>query len=391
MYRVILIGVLLLAYSSCQEKEIGPVGTADGAPVAVTNLQIENLPGGAKITYALPDDYQFAYVKAEYLLKNGTVRVTTSSQFKNFVMIEGLVDTTVQEVQLYSVNRNEKSSAPVTVQIRPKEAPVNTVLKTLEVKEDFGGIHYKLVNSAESELVVYTLKKNKAGNWEQIDRLYTKAPEREYSIRGQESQATDFAIYIKDAWENRSDTLRTRLTPLYEELVDKKSWKHYPLPNDSYKPWAVDHPITNLWDNSLALCCYWVALRPAERPLPSWFTIDVGAPWLFSRIKVNQYTVQNYAYTNGNPRRFEIWGSNNPAPDGSWDSWTLLLSGESIKPSGLGIGQTTAEDQAYAAAGEDYTFPAGIPKMRYIRFKTVESWGRVDNPLIAELTLWGQK
>ncbi len=57
-------------------------------------------------------------------------------------------------------------------------------------------------------------------------------------------------------------------------------------------------------------------------------------------------------------REFEIWGSNNPNADGSWASWDSIGTFESFKPSGLPLGQVSAEDIQFARVdGEDFDFP----------------------------------
>src|SRR3546814_4699641 len=47
---------------------------------------------------------------------------------------------------------------------------------------------------------------------------------------------------------------------------------------------------------------------------------------------------------NANPRRWEVWGSNEPAEDGSYEGWFKLADCESYKPSGAPVGELTAED-----------------------------------------------
>lgn len=84
----------------------------------------------------------------------------------------------------------------------------------------------------------------------------------------------------------------------------------------------------------------------------------------------------------------EVYGSNNPAADGSWDSWTLLGQFESVKPSG--DAKWTSEDIQFAVNdGEDFEFEdTGV--YRYLRFKILKNWGGVTYIYIAELTFWGE-
>lgn len=95
-------------------------------------------------------------------------------------------------------------------------------------------------------------------------------------------------------------------------------------------------------------------------------------------------------FQRGNLKTWEVWGrTDTPPADGSWDGWTKLMDCESHKPSGLPVGQHTAEDWEYLQAGEDFEFPAEAPPVRYIRFKVLETWGGMDFIHFTEFTFWG--
>ena len=99
----------------------------------------------------------------------------------------------------------------------------------------------------------------------------------------------------------------------------------------------------------------------------------------------------NLLYTNANIKEWEVWGSNDPNPDGSWDSWTKLMVCNSVKPSGLPRGQLSQQDINAALAGEVFTFPRNTPAVRYIRIKVLDTWdpAQNDHSLIGELTFYG--
>lgn len=130
---------------------------------------------------------------------------------------------------------------------------------------------------------------------------------------------------------------------------------------------------------------------------PHIVTFDTNAPQgvLLSRMKLWQRCGTRYvdvAYNDRSIRLFEIWGSMDPNPDGSWDSWTLLLDGEMIKPSGLPIGTNSDEDLEAFWNGNDIEFPLDIPYVRYIRFVCKETWGKMTTLFISsEMILWGQE
>ncbi len=82
-------------------------------------------------------------------------------------------------------------------------------------------------------------------------------------------------------------------------------------------------------------------------------------------------------------------GSNNPAADGSWDSWTKLMDGTSVKPSGLPIGTNSPEDIALVGAGEEFIFPENTPDVKYIRIKVLETWSGAKSFYIMQVGFWG--
>ncbi|WP_353124503.1 DUF5000 domain-containing lipoprotein [Parapedobacter pyrenivorans] len=379
--------VILLTVSGCNELENTPLVTTDGKPNPVQNIQVENLPGGARISYTLPPDKDFSYVEAVFAShESGEKRTVKSSLYKNFVELEGFAVEGEYQIDLYSVNRSEVKSNPVSATIKPLTAPISTVFDSLQIREDFGGVNVQVFNDPENEYILYTLLKDDQGAWTVYDRLYTKAKYRNYSVRGLEPEEMEFAFVLADKWENLSDTLKLMLTPYYEEQFEK-DWLALHLPGDAWEG-AYGLTLDKLWDGSLANVDYFIGNIPTP-PLPNHFTIDLRKPLKISRMKVNQYTF-GYQYGLGNPKTFEIWGSNDPPADGGWDNWTLLLQAESIKPSGLPGTAFTNEDTAYAVAGEEYDFPLETDTYRYIRFKTIKTWGGSENILLHEITLWGQ-
>lgn len=382
--------ILMVMLFSCKEDRHEPLVKSNTKPGVLSNLKVENVAGGAKISYTLPSDQDLLYVLAIFSSKSGEGRVLKSSLYKSFVVLDGFSDTNEYQVTLHAVNRSEIQSDPVSVTINPLTPPIQTVFASLNVREDFGGVSYSFENEQQEEYVFYTLIKDDDGKWVPYDKLYTKARSREYAVRGLPPVEREFGIVITDRWKNRSDTLRKKLVPLYEEKLDKKLWRIAPFPSDYYTPNYANRPVSNLWDDKHGTYDYFIAApSPAAPPLPSWFTIDLGKEARLSRMKINQYEgIGQYAYSIGNPKKYEIWGSNEPSDD--WSNWTLLLECESIKPSGLPIGSRTAEDLSYALAGEDYTFPVDKPSFRFIRFKLLETWGRTNNVCFDELTLWGQ-
>jgi hypothetical protein len=149
---------------------------------------------------------------------------------------------------------------------------------------------------------------------------------------------------------------------------DKSLFKELALPTDiaSEYGWILPH----VWDNIKGQD---QGFHTGGSGMPQWFTFDIGEQVQLDNFKLWQR--ESALYSVGNIKVFEVWASNNPNPDGTWDSWTKLQTFTSFKPSGLPKGQNTDQDKAFAQAGEKFVFPTAIPKYRYIRFKVLETWG----------------
>jgi len=394
-YITLLLAVLCIIFlTDCNDFEHKPWGPQGSAPGQVTQVQVENLPGAAKLTYELPGDQDLLYVMAVFTLPSGESRSVKASVYRNYLLMEGFPLATDYKVQLYTVNKSEARSEPVSVTVHPSTPLLQDVFASLVVNPDFGGINIKAENSMGRGYVYSTLVKDARGMWQLVDRNYSALDSLNYSVRGLDSTEAEFGIFVTDQWNNNSDTLVKKLKPLYEELLDKSTWKLAPLQSDFSTPFYSYSNVEHIWDNNIheqnGIYDYYYAHPVAAPPLPSWFTIDLGRPYKLSRLRVYQYEGSGqYMYTDGNPRVYEIWG-NTQAVD-SWDSWKLLQHCVSIKPSGLPSGVRNADDVAYAIKGEDFSFPLDAPAVRYIRFKLIDTWSHQPNLLLDEITLWGQK
>lgn len=179
------------------------------------------------------------------------------------------------------------------------------------------------------------------------------------------------------------DTIFTTGSDIFPQVrrsiaVDKSKFREFNLPNDAGPDWGW--VITNLWDNNYGEPGY----HTPGRDLPLSFTLDMGEKYELSRLKLWQRISGLYNY--GNPKRFEVWGSNSPTNDGSWDSWTKLADFTTWKPSGLPVGAVNDEDRKVAAQGDEYIFPNDIQSVRYLRFRVLETWGSTNYVHILEVT-----
>ena len=396
MYKyLILIACGMCFYSCSEENNREPVTSDSTVPGQVSNVQVETLPGAVKLTYDLPAGLSLSYVKAECLI-NGVVRQVKASSYVNNLTIEGFADESTYTVNLYSVNRSEHASEPVSVQVKPLSPNFREVFKNIQLLEDWGGAGVFFENPYEADLAITLMYVDSTGFWSTGETYYTKSQKGQFSLRGLPPVETKFGVYVRDRWDNTSDTLVKDLTPRFEKQLNKSNFRGMSLPGDA--PLTPDYGWANWWNNlpygggggeTFATL--------ANGQWPHIVTFDMNTPEgaLLSRMKLWQRgsgAFSPLAYNDRSVRLFEIWGSMNPNPDGSWDSWTLLLDGEIIKPSGLPIGTNSDEDMEAYWNGNDVDFPLDIPYVRYIRFVCKETWGKMTTLFISsEMTLWGQE
>lgn len=388
--------LLLLMITACKEDRISPVENDDVPPKPVKNAQVENLPGQARITYDLPEDEDLLYVKAEYDINSEISREAKSSFYKKSLTVDGFADTLDYEVKLYAVDRSENESEPLSIKVKPLTPPILTAFESLQVQEDFGGVNIAFVNEAEADIVISVISKDSLGEWQSADNLYTKRSGGNFSVRGYPPEEMEFGFYVRDRWDNRSDTLVQNIVPLPEVELDKDLFDEYRLPTDAVRysgSWGME----KMFDGIIGNQGFHTSQDSDESGFPQWNTLDLGVQAKLSRFKFWDRGAggDSWIYTHGNVKTMELWGSNDPNPDGSWDdSWTYITTVESFKPSGLPPGDANQEDVEYAAQGQEFIIPAEAPAVRYIRFRVIESWtAPPESPNgfyhVSEIGFWG--
>src|SRR5215204_1306572 len=105
---IALVPLFSFLLSACKRDEKTCTGDKT-APKPIMAPQVQNLPGGASISYQLPDNSNLLYVRVEYQLKN-VVADAKSSLYTNSVLVEGFGDILERKVKLYAVNRCEVAS-----------------------------------------------------------------------------------------------------------------------------------------------------------------------------------------------------------------------------------------------------------------------------------------
>lgn len=391
----------MLATSCFGEADVNKPSGSTEIPAQVLNPTVKNMPGSAVIYYDLPDDQNLKYVRASYDV-DGTVKTVNASFYTDSLIVDGFSAAGEFDVELYSVSYGETVSEPVTVKVNPTTPPYKAVRASLVPDQAFGGLKVNFDNPEKAKLGVGVLMKQNDGSWTELYMHYTESKNGLFYVRGLDAVSTDFGLFVRDRWGHISDTLRINLTPLYEEQCNKALFKNAALPTDTYTChfWGSAGSATQrnniiyLWDGVTDADPTFQT--PTQSGHPQWFTIDLGAVYKLSRfVMVSRYykTVKTQIFKQGHPKEFEIWGSLEPNPNGSYDdTWTFFDHYESVKPSGGGVNDPlTAEDEEMAKNGENFLISDTMPPVRYVRFKTLRTWGGTKYMHLHELTFFGQK
>ena len=392
------IGVILLVLTGgvgCSEEFTGQLPVNKGTPAQVTVLPggVENFPGGATITYQLPDETDLLYVKAVFQRPDGSVVEEKASIFSNSLTLLGFARSVVVPVQLITVDRSRNESEPVHVEIKPEDSPIYDILESIHYREGFGGFVVGWDNPYQANVAIEVMKRDEERVYRKIETFYSSEKEPLRSVRGQQAVPSEYAILVRDMYKNYADTFKFELTPWYEEYLDKSLFEALPY---SHPPFSATHGrLTWLWDEN-----YFFAegssvtyfYLQAQNVSPPFFQISLGQEAFLSRFRMWSRTA--YIYRLHSPKDIVIFGTNDPVvannPNSPDSEWIKLLEGTSFRPSGGGPDDPiTEEDRAYADAGEEFEFPIENPSVRYVRFKSLISWTNTWGLHLCELSFWG--
>ncbi|HBG41889.1 MAG TPA: hypothetical protein DDW85_10860 [Porphyromonadaceae bacterium] len=375
---------LIPSYFACTEEPVGQQPIDRIAPDPISDVKVKNTPGGAILTYKLPQDEDLLYVKAVYSLKDdGVMNESRASLYTDTLKVEGFGDTKERQVKIIAVDRSKNESVGVDVSITPLEAPVTSIGETVDLVADFGGVHAYWENPSRAEISVVILKQDDNDEYVPIETFYSTVIQGDGACRGMDTIPSAFGIYIQDRWENRSETKYFTLTPIYETEFDRLKFKAILLPGDqpSTYGWIMEH----MWDGIVGDQGF---SSPGGTGIwPHSVTIDFGLTGQISRVRLFQRT--GFIFAEGNPKKFEVYGCQTLDQTGDWNNWAKLMDCTSVKPSGLPFGQYNDEDRNVAINGEDFVCSPSNPKVRYIRIKVTQTWAGGDNFQISELKVYG--
>lgn len=393
----LLYGMIL---AGCGEEEkIGLDPTDNIAPGAPTNIQVENLNGGAYISFDAPAEDDLLCVMASYMI-NGVERTTKASPYVNKLKVEGFGAVGEYDVTLKSVDKSKNESEPVIVKVQPLTPPVEMIYKSLKVVNSFGGVKYSWDNEMGNNVIIEVFKKD-GDEWVSLDNFYSSSPKGVGTIRGLDPEPIVLRTRIRDRWDNYSDFLETENLPLEEVELDKKLFREVvALPGDA--PNLGGYEIRKIWDGNTVNSCYH-STTGTYNAMDKAITFDLGVQVKMSRFKMWERTESHaWLYNHNNLKYYTIYGCNELTEemresgveiDGemfpTFEGWTKIMDVQTHKPSGES-GQVTNEDKEYILNGDEQEVPIDAPAFRYIRIEFKETWGNTICAQIGEMSFWGQ-
>lgn len=419
-------------------------------PGKIIDPEVENLHGGARITYKLPEDDDILGVKAVFSYKeNNKILEVFSSAYRDTIEIQGFPDTNERTVSLICIDKSRNESEPVEVKIKPLSPPVELIKESFIAQPTFGGVFARWNNEMRSNISVSVFIKDSTGLWRHQESYYSNMFADSYSFRGYDNTEREFLFQIEDRWGNNVEVINV-LTPKFEtEILPRNEynqvlWSRYGWDDDSWR-WRGDQgkKESNTWlkvidgvtmgrsntfmESAYNYLDYYDSNAPSGTTvMPMYWTIDFGQEVSLSRHRIwsrgrqpgEDYFVSGHRYyQQGFPRYYEIWGTKQK-PKGPEDfnsieeslsywtewgevvgkdtwknDWIKLMECNTNPPSGAKTSsELTVDDIIYADNGIETVVPAELTSevVRYIRIVWKQCWdpGR-RNLQFNEMKFWG--
>jgi hypothetical protein len=184
------------------------------APGPVDKVTWDPTPGGVVFHYTLPTDEDLMCVKAVYTDDNGKLWEVRASWYAESLTITGFGNTEPKSIKLIAVDNSNNESVPVEWIVTPGEPNIFAIAESVEILPYFGGVQFLWDNPTRKDIAVEMYIKDFTNTYVPCDVFYSNA-ERGSGINfsGLESVPTDFAIYVRDRWGNKSPVKYFRETP----------------------------------------------------------------------------------------------------------------------------------------------------------------------------------
>ncbi len=387
--------LMLLVLASCKKGDPNVEVISDDMtkPDAVSNVNVENLNGAAKITYKLPDSKNLLYVLAQYKINDNRTRETKASYYTDTITVDGFAREQEYEVTLFAVSRANVKSDPVVVKVNPKTPNYIKINSNLAITPDFGGANFYGLNANRVPVSLHMLVYNEAvAAYEEREPEYISGDTIDVSVRNLPPTPQKIGVYTMDRFGNRSDTVLKTVTPLSESMLDKSKFFVYRLPSDGTIGYSWD--LRYFFDGNLGDPGWHTVSSPKTIG-----TFGIGLEAKISRFVVWQRPSDYFAYQN--TRKFTMWGAikdnpadvslpTNSAPGTVAGDWVNM--GNFVFPnpqSGLPANQANAADKEFVSKGVNFTMPRIAPSVKYLRFEVTQTWGGQDYVNAMEISLYG--
>jgi len=389
--KFLLAMVVIMMINACEEKKLEPIHGSLGKPGMVTILEQESIPGGVTVVYRIPQSEDILSVVAEYTLSNGKKYESEASYFENTLTIAGYNDHTREyTANLYTVNRAQERSDPVTVSFTPGESALSKVTKSMEITADWGGPRFSWLNKDQEPLIFEFYATDEEGNFRTLRVLGSTLDSTSFALRGYDPKPQRFATVIRDYWDNTSIMIEETLTPWLEQKADKSKMRIMGLNNDA--GW-------NMWGSNPGYMLNDISNQFGEwEPIPASVTFDLGVTLKLSRLVHFHRIGSDFPnpLERGNPKRYELYGyygAGVPSNSGDWSEWTLILQHEEMLPASGGrvSSDRTDEDMAVVREeGQTAEIPLSVEPTRYLRMRVMQTWGNTTFASITRVDFYGE-
>ena len=393
---IVLVLFVTILCVACKEEFNGqfPVDSTPPSPVTVNAGGVMNIPGGAIITYQLPDETDLLYVKAVYQLPNGATQEEKASPFSNSLTLKGFGRATTTKVKLISVDRSRNESTPVEIEISPKDSPIYDILASMIVSESWGGFTLRWENPMKENIIVSAVRLNEEKVYESVETFYSEASSAFYPVRGLDSVRSEFGIYVRDTYQNYTDTFKLTMKPWFEVLLDRSKFIGVPRSSKFTMSQYGNANMLILWDGILTDASAGGIYYYNAGAYPPYFAINLGSKSKLSRFRY--WSRHDYYFRLHSAKEIQMYGTNDPAvgnnPESDNSEW-ILLNPEvfvSVRPSGADTSvPATGEDYDYALEGEEWEFPLDAPAVQWIRFQQLSTWTGTSAMTVCEVRFWG--
>ncbi len=378
---------------SCDSSDIKEDTTAPGK---LSVQSVTPTSGGGIIHYNLPADNDILFVRADYINAQGDEVYRVSSKENDSIEISGLIDTSPVTVNLSVFDTSQNQSEVVSVDFSPNRSFIFDVLESLEITSDLGGVRVNWTNDEEKTVFIYVSITASDGE-EEIRILSSSNQNGARFVRGLAAEERNFSIKVEDFDGNSTpDTDFGNYTPLFEEKIDKTSWRL--VSNLSVNGDAWEGQTVNFWDDIVDTVStnsdnsYFIIYRSLNGGVLRWpldIVIDLNKTVKINRFKVWQRAFwyngpanTAYYYQAENLRSFDIYVSNDKV------EWQLLGNFDIGDPSD-GSGNIPDEKIDEAAQGHDFNLEEVSPEFRYFKFSITANYGSDTYVHGSEISLFG--